>query len=108
MTRGHIRNQVYAYDDGTDAKWIKPGLTPISESEANELRQPPPPTVEEIAAARRMEILARLAAIDAASVRPLRAIAQGEDVQADHDKLTALDTEAAALREELAGLGQAG
>ena len=69
---------------------------------------PPPPTPEEIAAARRNEILARLAEIDAASIRPLRAIAQGEAVQADHNKLTALDSEAAALRTELAGLGQAG
>jgi hypothetical protein len=48
--------------------------------------------------------LARLAEIDAASIRPLRAIAQGEAVQADHDKLTALDAEAAELRAELAGL----
>jgi hypothetical protein len=46
----------------------------------------------------------RLAEIDAASVRPLRAIAQGETVQADHDKLTELDAEAAGLRVELAGL----
>ena len=53
---------------------------------------------------RRAAILARLAEIDAASIRPLRAIAQGEDGQADHDKLAALDAEAAALREELAGL----
>jgi hypothetical protein len=41
----------------------------------------------------------------AASVRPLRAIAQGDAVQADHDKPAALDSEAAELREELAGLG---
>ena len=64
----------------------------------------PAPTPEE----RRAAILARLAEIDAASVRPLRAIAQGEDMQADHTKLTALDAEAADLRAELAGLGQAG
>jgi hypothetical protein len=57
------------------------------------------------AAARRAEILARLAEIDAASVRPMRAIADGTAVQADHDKLAALDSEAAGLREELAGLG---
>jgi hypothetical protein len=59
----------------------------------------------ELAEKRRAEILARLAEIDAASVRPLRAIAQGEAVQADHDKLAALDAEAAALRAELAALG---
>ena len=99
---------VYAYEaDGSQDAYILPGLTPITEDEANALRFLPP-TAEEIVAARRMEILARLAAIDAASVRPLRAIAQGEAVQADHDKLTALDSEAADLRTELAGLGQAG
>jgi hypothetical protein len=54
---------------------------------------------------RRAAILARLAEIDTASVRPLRAIAQGEGVEADHAKLAALDSEAAALRTELAGLG---
>jgi hypothetical protein len=37
-------------------------------------------------------------------VRLLRSIAQGEAVQADHDKLSALDNEAAGLRVELAGL----
>jgi hypothetical protein len=54
---------------------------------------------------RRAAILARLAEIDAASVRPLRAIAQEEATQADHDKLAALDGEAAELRAELAELG---
>jgi hypothetical protein len=33
-----------------------------------------------------------------------RSTAQGEVVQADHDRLSALDAEAAALRAELAGL----
>jgi hypothetical protein len=68
------------------------------------LAEPPPPTPEQLAAQRKAEILARLAEIDAASIRPLRAIAQGEAVQADHDKLAALDAEAAELRVELAGL----
>jgi hypothetical protein len=49
-------------------------------------------------------ILSQLAAIDARSVRPLRAIARGEAVRVDTDKLAALDAEAAALRTELAGL----
>jgi hypothetical protein len=65
---------------------------------------PPEPTPAELAKQRRAEILARLAEIDAASIRPLRAIAQGEAVQADTDKLAALDAEAAGLRTELAGL----
>jgi hypothetical protein len=54
---------------------------------------------------RRAVILVRLAEIDAASVRPLRAIAQGEAVEADHAKLATLDDESAELRAELAGLG---
>jgi hypothetical protein len=69
---------------------------------------PPSSTSEETALMRKAVILARLSEIDAASVRPLRAIAQGEDVQADHDRLAALDGEAAGLRAELAGLAQAG
>jgi hypothetical protein len=59
-------------------------------------------------AAKREEILARLAEIDAASIRPLRAVADGTAVQADTAKLAELDSEAAALRAQLAGLGQAG
>jgi hypothetical protein len=55
---------------------------------------------------RRAEILARLAEIDTASVRPLRAVAAGEATEFDHNKLAALDAEAAELRTELAGLGQ--
>lgn len=62
---------------------------------------PPPPTPEELAERRKGEILARLTEIDAASVRPLRAIAQEEATQDDTDKLAALDAEAAALRAEL-------
>ena len=42
--------------------------------------------------------------IDAASVRPLRAIANGDATQDDREKLAALDAEAASLRAELAGL----
>jgi hypothetical protein len=68
------------------------------------LADPPLPTPEQLAAIRRAEILSRLTEIDAASVRPLRAIAQGEAVQADHTKLAALDAEASELRAELAGL----
>jgi hypothetical protein len=68
---------------------------------------PPPPTPEDIAAARRAEILGRLSSIDRESVRPLRAIADGTGTEYDADKLAALDAEAAMLRAELAGLEQA-
>jgi hypothetical protein len=58
---------------------------------------------------RRAEVLARLAAIDAESIRPARevagALAAGKAAPAFAvGKLAALETEAAALRAELAGL----
>jgi hypothetical protein len=59
----------------------------------------------ELAEQRKAEILARLAEIDAASVRPLRAIAEGNATDFDRQKLASLDGEAATLRAELAGLG---
>ena len=51
--------------------------------------------------------MARLSKIDADSVRPLRAIVNGEAMQEDRDKLAALDAEAETLRAELAALGAA-
>jgi hypothetical protein len=56
-------------------------------------------------AARREEILTRLAEIDAASIRPLRAVADGTATAFDTAKLADLDSEAAALRAQLAELG---
>jgi hypothetical protein len=53
---------------------------------------------------RRAEILARLAKIDLASIRPLRAVAEDSAAQFDREKLASLDSEAADLRAELAGL----
>lgn len=70
----------------------------ISDAEAAELQKP---TLEEARQARIVAIQTRLAELDFASVRPLRAIAQGEAIQEDRDKLTALDAEAEALRAEL-------
>ena len=62
---------------------------------------PPTPAGNALTTSRRAEILARLAELAAASIRPLRAIADGTAVQADRDRLTALDVEAAGLREDL-------
>lgn len=50
------------------------------------------------------EIKARMAAIDAGSVRALRAKVMGKGKAADDSKLAALDDEAEALRVELAAL----
>lgn len=54
--------------------------------------------------ARRAELLAGLAAIDAASARPLRAILVGSATDLDRMRLTELDEQAAALRAELVAL----
>lgn len=50
------------------------------------------------------DIAARLAQIDAESVRPLRAKVAGTDTAEDDDKLKALDAEAKSLRLELSAL----
>lgn len=52
------------------------------------------------------EIKARLSVIDSESVRPLRAVANGEATKYDTEKLAALDAEAAQLRAELAALAE--
>lgn len=49
-------------------------------------------------------IISALAALDAASSRPLRAIATGSATQADHDRLAELEGLATTLRAELAEL----
>ncbi|GHV57101.1 hypothetical protein FACS189460_3070 [Deltaproteobacteria bacterium] len=65
----------------------------------------PQPTPEEeaaeAAAARRAEIQAELAAIDLASVRPLRAITEGTATDYDRNRLAELEARAAQLRAEL-------
>jgi hypothetical protein len=103
------QNQIYAYEsDGSQDAWIKPGLTSITEAEADELRKPPPLTPEQLVEQHRAEIIARLAEIDIASIRPLRAIADGTATDFDREKLAALEAEAEALRGELAEQGQTG
>jgi hypothetical protein len=97
----------YYSPSGNPEVWETPPagyVTPEVWTAAHPAPAPEPPTPEELAAQRRAEILGKLARVDAASVRPLRAIAQGEAVQADTVKLADLDSEAAALRTELAGL----
>jgi len=94
-------NNVYAFcADGSQDDFIKPSLIQITESDADELRKPPPLTIDQQIA----EIKARLTAIDMESVRPLRSVAAGDATQYDTDKLAALASEASALREELATL----
>jgi hypothetical protein len=87
------------YKPKAGAGWIAEDIPPPPP-------EPEPPTPEE---ARRAEIVARLGAIDAASVRPSReiaaALADGKPAPAfAKNKLATLETEAAALRTELATL----
>lgn len=98
--------ELYAYEaNGSQDAFIKAGLEPVTDAEAEALRaakvQPVP---------RADVIRARLAVIDTESIRALRATvsatAKGKPAPAfDANKLEALETEAAALRAELAGLG---
>jgi hypothetical protein len=85
--------------------WIRPGLVPITEGEADALRAP---ASEEIGAVRKAKILARLDKIDQDIVRPLDAKDEGTAIEYDLQKLAALRAEKRALRTELAGLEQAG
>lgn len=59
---------------------------------------------EQASRARIAEIIAELDAIDAASARPLRAIATATATQADHDRLAELEARANILRPELAAI----
>jgi hypothetical protein len=63
---------------------------------------PPPPTPEETAEARRAEIMAELDDIDRHTIRPLRAMAKGTATEEDAERLAALESRAGELRAELA------
>lgn len=65
---------------------------------------PVPPVPPSAAQIRAGEIRERMLAIDADSIRSLRAKSAGKGKPADDAKLNALDAEADALRVELAGL----
>lgn len=87
--------------------WKNPDWQQITDAEADTLRKANQPQPD-----RRGEIVTRLAAIDAESIRAMRATvsatAKGKPAPAfDANKLEALETEAAALRAELATLGAA-
>lgn len=87
----------------TDAEIIAPYVAAFDAESARlaALPGPVPPTAAEV---RAKEIRARLAAIDADSIRALRAKSAGKGRAADDTKLVALDAEADSLRAELAAL----
>lgn len=64
----------------------------------------PPPSAVQLDDMRRSEIFAELAAIDAASARPLRSILVGTATDDDRARLAELEARAAELRAELAAL----
>lgn len=94
--------EVFAYEgDGSQDAFIPVGFVPMDRAEvAAHIAANTPP----VSAMRRAGILAELAAIDAASARPLRAILVGSATEEDRARLTELDEQAAALRAELATL----
>lgn len=61
----------------------------------------PDPSAEEVNNRKIAEIKYRLQELDSASIRPLRAMAEGKATAEDTQKLTELDAEAESLREEL-------
>ena len=102
----------YISPNGNPEVWeTKPKgyFTPEEWQTAHPAPEPTPPTPEELAEQRRMEILAELDNIDRASSRSLRAIltaqaAGQEPDKADVEMLAEHEANAKKLRAELAGL----
>jgi len=92
-------NEVYAYAaDGSQDAYIKTGLVPISDEELAVLRAPTP---AEILAASNAAILAQIAQIEAAQVRPTRELLLDSANAFAKNKLAALDAQIATLRAQL-------
>ena len=106
LPAGAVDAEVPAIPDGKRAKWTGQGWA------FEDLPQPDPEPQPEPTAyvpTRAEQIRARLHAIDQESIRPARAVAaalaDGKPAPAfDASKLTALETEAATLRAELASI----
>lgn len=98
--------EVFAFEaDGSQDSFIPGDLVEMSAAEIKAHVEPPLP---DPVALRREEIAAELAAVDLASVRPLRAVLAAEKPDPeDVAKLAELDAQASALRAELAGLSDA-
>jgi len=102
LFRDQASGRVYAYEpDGSQDELIKPEFVALSRSEAAAHFSAHALTLDKV---RRAEVLAELAAIDAASARPLRAILVGSATDEDRQRLAELDAQAATLRAELDAL----
>jgi len=100
-------NGLFWLDDADVSRWRKPGWQQITEAEAEAIRAANAPAPD-----RRGEIGARLAQIDQQSIRPARAVAAalatGRAAPApDAQRLVELESQAVALRAELAAQPQA-
>lgn len=78
---------VFAYEDGVDQKYIRPGLVLMTDAELDSIRE------QNEQEKRIAQIQAALADIDARTIRPLRA--------GEMDRVAELEAQAKALRDEL-------
>lgn len=81
-------NNVYAYEDDCEEKFIAEGLTPVTENEANEILNPPP-TKEELIAAAEYERQQLLTHADAVMLDWRTELMLGEISDANKAKLSA-------------------
>ena len=101
----HVPNEGEWADGTNPIQWADVNVYALANPDKVEIEQPqPPPTAEELAEARRAEILAELDALDRQSVRPLRAMAKGAATDEDRGRLAFLEPRAEELREELTAL----
>ena len=80
-------------------------IGPLPEGALLERPAKPEPTAEEAAEARAREIMAELEELDAKAARPMRAMLAGTSTDEDKASLEEIESNAQALREELASLG---
>lgn len=90
-----LSNKLHFLDSADFEHLIPEGCIEITEAEVDILANPPP-TAEQVKAARTAEIKAALAEIDVKSIRPLR--------DGDTARLAELEAQAEALRKELSSL----
>ena len=92
-------NEIYAYaSDGSQDAYIKPELIAISDAELAALLAP---TAEQLKANQTADILAQIAQIEVAQVRPTRELLLDQSNAYAKNKLATLDAQIVALRAQL-------